>query len=114
MDTMLPGSTVTRTRTLNDALRRTFTGGKVMMTAGISALPPTVLTTVLSKVRNFNTFTADNDPYGEHDFGKFEHAGNAVMFKIDYYDQNMGYGSPDPSDEKCTTRVLTVMLASEY
>jgi hypothetical protein len=36
------------------------------------------------------------------------------MFKIDYYDQNMEYGSPDPADPRLTRRVLTIMLASDY
>ena len=27
-------------RTLNDAFRRTFTGGRILMTLGVTALPP--------------------------------------------------------------------------
>jgi hypothetical protein len=90
---------------LNDALRQTFTGGKVMMTAAVDALPLDVKATVLQKVRSFNEFGADNDPHGEHDFGSF---------KIDYYSSDMQGGSEDPSDPEKTTRMLTIMFASDY
>jgi hypothetical protein len=36
------------------------------------------------------------------------------MFKIDYFDRTMTYGSPDAADPQQTTRVLTIMLVSEY
>ena len=58
-----------------------------------------------------DAFTPDNDPYGEHNFGSFEHNGIRVFWKIDYYDRNVEYGSEDPSDPAQTTRVLTIMLA---
>jgi Protein of unknown function (DUF3768) len=62
----------------------------------------------------FGDFTPDNDPYGEHDFGCFELGACKFMWKIDYYDQRCEFGSEDPSDPRRTTRVLTLMLASEY
>ncbi len=59
-------------------------------------------------------FTPDNDPFGEHDFGAFEQNGERIVWKIDYYDLAMEFGSPDPADPYQTTRVLTIMLAGEY
>ena len=56
----------------------------------------------------------DNDPNGEHDFGNFELAGQKFFWKIDYYDTTMEFGSEDPADSAKTTRVLTIMLTSEY
>jgi Protein of unknown function (DUF3768) len=85
-------------RELNDAFRKTFEGGRVLITAGVSALPPILAAEVLQKVRTFTNFTPDNDPYGEHDFGRFEIAGRAFIWKIDYYDKSMIFGSKDPAD----------------
>lgn len=101
----------------NDAFRRgslDFKGERVH-TRGIEALGLEAVLHIWSFVRCFDGFTPDNDPYGEHDFGSFTlpHAGK-VFWKIDYYDLDLKYGSPEPSDPAKTKRVLTVMLASEY
>jgi len=105
---------IARIRDLNDAFRRTFSGGRVMMTCGVDALPDMVKAKVLQLVATFDQFTEDNDPHGEHDFGSFELVDWKFFWKIDYYDQRCELGSEDPSDPKRTTRVLTLMLASEY
>lgn len=101
-------------RALNDAFRTTLTGGKVLLTAGVNALPSEVKATVIRRVRTFSEFNEENDPHGEHDFGNFSLVGQKFFFKIDYYDSNMEFGSEDPSDPSKTTRVLTIMLAQEY
>lgn len=85
-----------------------------MVTAGINALRPLEKMAILSAVQSFNTFSADNDPHGEHDFGSIEHDGQKVFFKIDYYDKTLKSGSENPADPQQTTRVMTVMLANEY
>ena len=103
-----------RIRDLNDAFRRTFAGGKVVMTAGVDALPDMVKAAALQKAATFDQFNEDNDPLGEHDFGSFELCGRKFFWKIDYFDRAMEYGSEDPSDPAKTTRVMTVLLASEY
>ena len=99
---------------LNDAFRKTFSGGKVLMTAGVNELPDMVKAEALCEVAAFNDFTEDNDPHGEHDFGSVEVCGRKLFWKIEYYDPELQFGSEDPADPAKTTRVLTVMLASEY
>lgn len=101
-------------RALNDAFRTTMTGGQVLMTAGVNALPSDVKAMAVRRVATFAEFTPDNDPHGEHDFGSFTLAGRKLFWKIDYYDAAMEFGSEDPTDPSKTTRVLTIMLAEEY
>jgi hypothetical protein len=100
---------------LNDMFRQSGIGGRLFITAGIDALSKTAYERVLHKVQNFDHWDEGDDPYGEHDFGAFDdpEAGK-VFWKIDYYDASMEMGSEDPADPKRTTRVLTIMLASEY
>lgn len=105
---------MTDIKTLNDNFRQTFIGGRVMLTAGINAKSQDDIARILSKVRQFNHFTPDNDPYNEHDFGSFDYNGEMIYFKIDYYDKNYQYLSEDPANPNLTNRVMTVMLASEY
>ncbi len=44
----------------------------------------------------------------------FEFEGAPIMFKIDYYDKDLNFHSPNPADPAVTERVLTIMLAEEY
>jgi hypothetical protein len=103
-----------RIRVLNDNFRTTFLGGRVVMTAGVAELPLDIQARVLIYVQRFVDFNQGNDPYGEHDFGTFEVAGETFYWKIDYYNRDMTAGSEDPSDPERTTRVLTIMFAGEY
>lgn len=109
-----PDTTITRIATLNDRLRQTYWGGKVMMTPGITALPEDTQHAIFRAVQEFDTFTEDNDPYGEHDFGKVVVNGVSCFWKISYYDNRLEYGSEDPANPDITTRVLTIMLVNEY
>ncbi|MEM5471932.1 DUF3768 domain-containing protein [Hoeflea sp. AS60] len=107
-------------RDLNDRFRRgdTTIPGQVMVTRGVQALvagPEDEDTNrVLAAVRQFDTFNADNDPHGEHDFGAFEFLGEKLFWKLDYYAPDMQHGSEDPADIAQTIRILTIMLAEEY
>jgi hypothetical protein len=103
-----------RIRSLNDAFRRTFVGGAVMITAGVEAMPLDQRRSLLQKIRSFESFGEDNDPHHEHDFGAVDEGGVRCFFKIDYYDRKTEFGSPDPAEPAVTTRVLTIMLAEEY
>jgi len=103
-----------RIRVLNDNFRSTFIGGQVLLSSGVAELPIDVKAKALLMVKTFKDFTSGNDPYGEHDFGYFEVAGDTLYWKIDYYDADCQYGSEDPADPEKTRRVLTIMLAAEY
>jgi len=99
---------------LNDAFRRSFLGGKVVITAGVHALPETVRAAALVRVSRFSEFTKENDPHGEHDFGRFELYREEFFWKIDYNDPQGEFAAEDPADPEKTLRVLTLMLAHEY
>jgi hypothetical protein len=105
-----------RIRVINDAVR--FAGpagpGQWVITAGVSERGPEFAILAMRAAQSFDNFTPDNDPYGEHDFGSFNLAGETLFWKIDHYDQNLEFGSPDPGDPTVTRRVITIMLASEY
>jgi hypothetical protein len=100
---------------LNDLCRKAMgVAGRLVQTSGICALPLQDQSAIREKVETFNAFTPDNDPHEEHDFGAFEHNGERIFWKIDYYDPTMTYGSEEPTDPSKTIRVLTIMLGSEY
>ncbi len=105
---------MTDIKTLNDNFRKTFSGGRVMLTCGINAKSQNEVAEILKQVRCFNNFTKANDPYNEHDFGSFNYNGEKIYWKIDYYDKDYQFYSADPSNPNITNRVMTVMLASEY
>ncbi len=108
------GAGARRVRDLNDRLRRTYSGGHTMMTAGVQALDVASRRELLRRVQTFDNFDAGNDPYGEHDFGRVIINAVGYFWKIDYYDAGFSHGWPDPADETVTRRVLTIMREDEY
>jgi hypothetical protein len=84
------------------------------MTTGVAVLGPEAVARIVKTIAVYDDFCRANDPYEEHDFGSFEADGAVIFFKIDYFDKNLTYHSPDPTDPSVTERVITFMLAEEY
>lgn len=104
---------------LNDAFRTSGgigpVPGMIVVTCGIHGLPCGQQTALMGAVIQFNAFTEDNDPYGEHDFGSLRIEDAHVFWKIDVYaDAACEFGSQFPADPSRSFRVLTIMLAEEY
>jgi len=75
----------------------------LVITRGIAGMGELALAEILQKVKDFNNFNYDNDPWHHHDFGSFLHDGEKVYWKIDNYNGQDGYNL-----------VLTILLAQEY
>ena len=101
-------------RALNDDFRRTFRGGRVMITAGVNALTHTVQRAVFQKIQAFEAFDDERDPWDNHGFVSVEHDGQTFFAKIDYYNRDLSAHSKDATDPEKTCRVMTIMLAEEY
>ena len=99
---------------LNDRLRKDGHGGQLVVTTGVMGLSGYDSRELLRALATYDSFDADNDPHGERDFGDITVFGTDLFWKIDYYDLQLEYGSPDPADPHVTVRVLTVMLEREY
>jgi len=103
---------------LNDLFRRSLglaapVAGRTVVTATVAALDSDTQAAVFRAVATFTAFTADNDPWGEHDCATFEVRGERFIWKIDYYaDENLTFGAEDAST--ACYRVLTIMRASDY
>jgi hypothetical protein len=100
-----------RIRELNDQLRRKGVGGRVVVTRGIDALGADGMCRILAAVAAFDTFTEDNDPWGEHDCAVLTVDGRRIIFKIDLYEE------PEvkaPDGQPVRTRVLTIMRSDEW
>ena len=98
----------------NDNFRKHLSQGTLVLTQGIRSNTKEDLEAIITKVRTFDTFDENNDPYGERDFGAFDYKGRKVFWKIDYYDREFLYLSPDVSNPRLTNKVMTRMYAEEY
>ena len=98
----------------NDNFRKHLSQGTLVLTQGIRSNTPDDIKEIITKVRTFDTFDENNDPYGERDFGAFDYNGKRIFWKIDNYDREFLYLSPDVSNPRLTNKVLTIMYAEEY
>ena len=103
-----------RIRALNDELRHNLPAGHAVITTGIAALGSEAVARIVKTIMVYDDFCHANDPHEEQDFGSFKADGHTIFFKIEYYDKDLKYHSPDPTDPIVTERVITIMLAEEY
>ena len=96
MSDIPPVASAERVRALNDALRTAsellavlLARGQLVITRGVAGRGPAFVDRALAAVRAFDAFSADNDPYGEHDFGIFELDGVTLNWKIDLYEREL-------------------------
>jgi len=113
---------------LNDLARRTMgVTCRTVITQGVAALDSSTQTNIIKMVEAFEDFTTDNDPRGEHDAGflyrdltgqwhtrwtaEDARPSLSVMWKIDLYEDPDVKSANDPP---AITRVITIMLPSDY
>lgn len=89
--------------------------GRLVASAAVGAAGIGFLQGCLDRIGRLETFPAENDPDGHHDFGSVEVFGTVVWFKIDLYDaEDMTHGSEAPDDPAKTYRVMTVLFPSDW
>ena len=98
----------------NDNFRKHLAQGTLVLTQGIRRNTKEDLEEIITKVRTFDSFDENNDPYNEHDFGAFDFKGKKIFWKIDNYDREFLYLSPDVSNPRLTNKIMIVMYAEEY
>jgi hypothetical protein len=87
--------------------------GRIVLTQGVAALPAPLVFAILNAIAEADAFTADDDPYGEHDFGSIKTGGLKLFWKIDYFADSACAFAAEAPETGCY-RVMTVMLAEEY
>ena len=85
---------------------------RLFFTSGVEALGHQAQ--IMDLVATYSDFWPDNDLLGERDFWVFTFRDVKLYWKVDYYDEQMINGSPDPADPNLTTRVLTILLPIEW
>ena len=103
-----------RMQNLNDMLRIFHKNGEIVYSSGMSIFSNYDLFQIMRTISFYDDFNKDNNPYGEKDFGIVNFKNYKIIWKIDYYDNELKYHSSAPYDSNQTKRVMTVMLADEY
>ena len=103
----------------NDRFRSTWGAdftipGQIVITPGVGEKDIGFQAEMMTAVMQFDDFSEDNNPHGERDFGAFDVQGERLFWKLDLYDVDYRYGTPEPTNPSVTRRVLTIMLACEY
>lgn len=88
--------------------------GHVVATRGVMLLSPDDRCGLFHAMRELDRFNPEDDPYGEHDFSALAFRDVRYFRKIDYYDLDLRYASPDSADPAFTVRVMTIMQTGEY
>lgn len=89
----------------NDALRAKIPyivpPNILVITRGIATLVPKAVADILLKVKEFNDFNEDNDPWSEHDFGSLSGSGVVSGFG-GCFTSSLLVGDGDGSEHKET------------
>ena len=105
---------------LNDRVRHGLDrSARTVLSRGVHAAfcagdPREALLAQAALMQAVRRHTFADDAHDERVFGKFAFRGQNILFKLDYFDLDLEYGSEDPADASQTTRVLTIMLSEEY
>ena len=116
---------------LNDLARSAMgVACTAVATVGFRSLSASDQSSVRELIETYDAFDEDNDPHGERDFGTIYQLGDGcwtterprlredecerVLWKLDYYDRELRFGSEDAANAAVTRRVLTIMLSDGY
>ncbi len=100
-------------RKLNDALRTTLLGGELVITLPIAGLAVAERRAILKALREYDDFTAEKDPRGEHDSGSFELDMVRYIWRIEVRSASTLDNLSSPVEPDGTVRVLAIMCAFE-
>jgi len=109
-----PDPRLVRIAALNDRIRKTNEGGITFLSRDVALMAGAKTVDLLKQVADYDRFTKANDPQGERNRGAVLLFGKEVLWEIGYYDEQAVGPSKDPANADVTTRIMTIMLASEY